>query len=256
MNYNKKLYTAFMESVCADFNCMDALPALKDGFAALCESEDFDSNGALKRFKGNVVRVSQSQAYLSIPLEDFTAEEGERMLDESGWSAWEFGKGTAEDAVKEFKSRKGEDRCDKVLVDRPDKYIIVDSYRDLGDGDYHYHIYGIKIENKTDEPMGDDYAWGLSPETRSHIREERRDSKKKLDDANSWGAKQRDRAVESEARLAEVKRFLKRKGLLDDFLNSTTDRSVWMSPDDDDDVIVRRHPMHSHFSSGLDSIPI
>ena len=38
MSTHQKEYTAFMESVCKQFKCMDALPALKEGFSALCET--------------------------------------------------------------------------------------------------------------------------------------------------------------------------------------------------------------------------
>ena len=38
MNTNQKKYTAFMESVCKEFNCPEMLPALKEGFKAFCES--------------------------------------------------------------------------------------------------------------------------------------------------------------------------------------------------------------------------
>lgn len=38
MNTYQKSYTAFMESVCDKFNCPDALPALKEGFKAFCET--------------------------------------------------------------------------------------------------------------------------------------------------------------------------------------------------------------------------
>lgn len=42
MNIYQKEYTAFMESVCKQFNCCEALPALKEGFKALCESTYVD----------------------------------------------------------------------------------------------------------------------------------------------------------------------------------------------------------------------
>ena len=38
MNTNQKKYTAFMESVCKEFNCPEMLPALNAGFKAFCES--------------------------------------------------------------------------------------------------------------------------------------------------------------------------------------------------------------------------
>ena len=40
MNTNQKKYTAFMESVCKEFNCPEMLPALKDGFKTFCEASD------------------------------------------------------------------------------------------------------------------------------------------------------------------------------------------------------------------------
>ena len=46
MNTNQKKYTAFMESVCKEFNCPEMLPVLKDGFKAFCEameSEPFET---------------------------------------------------------------------------------------------------------------------------------------------------------------------------------------------------------------------
>lgn len=49
MNYNqKKIYTAFMEGVCKKFKCMPALPALKEGFGALCEAENFEPSGDMQ----------------------------------------------------------------------------------------------------------------------------------------------------------------------------------------------------------------
>ena len=41
MNTNQKKYTAFMESVCKEFNCPEMLPALNAGFKAFCEAADY-----------------------------------------------------------------------------------------------------------------------------------------------------------------------------------------------------------------------
>ena len=41
MNTRQKKYTAFMESVCKEFNCPEMLPVLKDGFKAFCEAADY-----------------------------------------------------------------------------------------------------------------------------------------------------------------------------------------------------------------------
>ena len=42
MNTNQKKYTAFMESVCKQFNRPEMLPALKEGFRAFCEATESD----------------------------------------------------------------------------------------------------------------------------------------------------------------------------------------------------------------------
>lgn len=46
---SKKIYTAFMESVCTQFNCMNVLPALNEGFSALCEAENFEPSGDMQK---------------------------------------------------------------------------------------------------------------------------------------------------------------------------------------------------------------
>lgn len=47
MNTNQKKYTAFMESVCKEFNCPEMLPALNAGFKAFCEAAETGVTGAL-----------------------------------------------------------------------------------------------------------------------------------------------------------------------------------------------------------------
>ena len=42
MNTKQKKYTAFMESVCKEFNCPEMFPALNAGFKAFCEAYDID----------------------------------------------------------------------------------------------------------------------------------------------------------------------------------------------------------------------
>lgn len=45
MNTNQKKYTAFMESVCKEFNCPEMLPTLNAGFKAFCEATLADLPG-------------------------------------------------------------------------------------------------------------------------------------------------------------------------------------------------------------------
>lgn len=49
MNKNQHKYTAFMESVCKEFNCPEMLPALNAGFKAFCEATVADLPTTLTR---------------------------------------------------------------------------------------------------------------------------------------------------------------------------------------------------------------
>lgn len=40
MTKNQQKYTAFMESVCKEFNCPEMLPVLNAGFKAFCEASE------------------------------------------------------------------------------------------------------------------------------------------------------------------------------------------------------------------------
>ena len=50
MNTYQKSYTAFMESVCKQFNCTDALPTLKEGFETLCEATTSDWENQMREY--------------------------------------------------------------------------------------------------------------------------------------------------------------------------------------------------------------
>ena len=47
MNKNQQKYTAFMESVCKEFNRAEMLPALKEGFRAFCEAIDNSNSSGI-----------------------------------------------------------------------------------------------------------------------------------------------------------------------------------------------------------------
>ena len=61
MNTNQKKYTAFMESVCKEFNRPEMLPALKEGFKAFCEAIDNPFYSGLK-FSGEAF----NQAFIEL----------------------------------------------------------------------------------------------------------------------------------------------------------------------------------------------
>ncbi len=60
MNTNQQKYTAFMESVCKEFNCPEMLPALTAGFKAFCEAVDTDVTGALNYVTNELNRALPS----------------------------------------------------------------------------------------------------------------------------------------------------------------------------------------------------
>lgn len=212
MNTNQKSYSNFMESVCNQFNCLEALPALKEGFKVFCEAFD-NRTGNLQRFTGSVVYVDQANFSTKTPLAELSADEVEQYLDD--WKPLKSTDGTAKDAFEAFKRRQG-GRIERVIVNNPNKCIWITSFNDNGDGTYRAHAYGTKIMNKAGESVDDDYMWNLKPETRSLIRNDRRNMQRKIDDADSWASRQHDMVL-------SMRRFLEEKGLLDEFENSIHD---------------------------------
>lgn len=216
MKTNQNSYTVFMESVCSQFNCPEALPALKEGFKAFCEAFD-NRTGNLQRFTGSVVYVDQANFSTKTPLAELTTEEVEQYLDD--WTPV-TSDGTAKDAFEAFKDRRQGGRIERVIVNNPNKCIWITSFGDNGDGTYHAHAYGTKIMNKAGESVDDDYMWNLKPETRSLIRNDRRNMHRKNDDAERNRQRDIDNAVAWGSMVLRMHRFLEKKGLLDEFENS------------------------------------
>ena len=129
MDYRqKKIYTAFMESVCKEFNCMPALPALKEGFRALCEAVD----------GGNKVYMyAQGWFESSTPLEELTADEVSSQLK---WTEVPTGNMSIMDAAKLD--------ADRVLVDEPENCLVVSRKGQASrSGMYKYFAKGKKAES-------------------------------------------------------------------------------------------------------------
>ena len=69
MNTYQKSYTAFMESVCKQFNCTDALPTLKEGFEALCEATTSDWENQMREFyREKFIRGEQSAMHILLTI--------------------------------------------------------------------------------------------------------------------------------------------------------------------------------------------
>lgn len=130
MDYcHKKMYTAFMESVCNEFNCMQALPALKEGFRALCESVDGDTK---------VYMYAQGWFESSTPLDELTESEVSSKL---SWSESPTSNMSIMDAAKLD--------ADRVLVDEPDNCLVVSNKGNASrSGMYKYFAKGKKAESK------------------------------------------------------------------------------------------------------------
>ena len=73
MNTNQKKYTAFMESVCKEFNCPEMIPALNAGFKAFCEaSECQPANLSDDEFRVQLARTKPQEANLLQGLADIS----------------------------------------------------------------------------------------------------------------------------------------------------------------------------------------
>ena len=147
MNYNqKKIYTAFMEGVCKKFKCMPALPALKEGFKALCEAEGVDGGDldddfdATKLYHDGDGLYYASANFLSTKSRD-ELDVNEIMSHLDTWYREPF-------EPWEFASRMDYLRGthDEVIVDEPNMVVTLSSSNTPnGYGDYHYHVAALKV---------------------------------------------------------------------------------------------------------------
>ena len=112
MNANQKEYMTFMESVCKVFNCSEALPPLKEGFKALCES------GLLSA--GDEFNYEDDEWKSDEAMSSFISECQDRQMDLN---------------VERIDSN----RC---KFTRDDGTIVaeIDSYMDVPSGDYSQHL--------------------------------------------------------------------------------------------------------------------
>ena len=73
MNTNQKKYTAFMESVCKEFNCPEMLPALNAGFKAFCEASECQPvNLSDDEFRVQLARTKPQETNLLQGLADIS----------------------------------------------------------------------------------------------------------------------------------------------------------------------------------------
>lgn len=143
MNYNhKKIYTAFMESVCKKFNCMPALPALKEGFKALCEAEGSDGmmDEPQKYHDGDGLYYASNNFLSRKSREELDVDELISHLDT--WYREPFRPNEFETRIESFKHCPN---CE-VIVDDPNMIVrLSSSGKPDGYGDYHYNISALKV---------------------------------------------------------------------------------------------------------------
>lgn len=146
MNYNqKKIYTAFMESVCKKFKCMSALPSLKEGFRALCEAEGVDGEtlddfDATKSYHEGEGLYYSSANFLSTKSRDeLDVDEIMSHLDtwhREPFEPWEF--------ASRIDYLRG--THDEVIVDERNMVVTLSSSKTPnGYGEYHYHVAALKV---------------------------------------------------------------------------------------------------------------
>ena len=143
MNYrNKKMYNAFMESICKEFKCMQALPALKDGFKALCEAE----GAGVFPGDSQLFLYDQENFYTETPFDELTEEEVCKHL--TCWNPMTLKKDAAEEMMQEAKSCDGIDN-QRVIVSEPDRCIVVRDCNSLANNGMHkYFVRGMKFEDE------------------------------------------------------------------------------------------------------------
>ena len=143
MDYRqKKIYTAFMESVCKEFKCMPALPALKEGFKALCEAEGSDGmmDEHQKYHEGDGLYFASNNFLSRKPREELDVNEIMNHLDT--WYREPFRPDEFEKRIEYFKRTPNHE----VIVDEPNMIVTLSSSKKPnGYGDYHYNISALKV---------------------------------------------------------------------------------------------------------------
>lgn len=183
MNYNqKKIYTAFMESVCKEFKCMPALPALKEGFRALCEAEGVDGMMAepQKYHEGDGLYYACKNLLSTKPREELDVNEIMRHLDT--WYREPFRPDEFDRRIENFKSI-----YDEVIVDEPNMVVALSSSKKPnGYGEYHYYVAALKVapvdvdkeaasEYNKYLGLGKDRDLGMNPKTQKFFKDITRD---------------------------------------------------------------------------------
>ncbi len=103
MKEYQKTMNAFLEGVCQQFNCMNALPALKKGFNALCEASD---NGIMEGTgAGYALFPLDSKPFNEDPLFKKTMEYGEHPNIMRQRNDWLFNNGKWDTASNELRDR-------------------------------------------------------------------------------------------------------------------------------------------------------
>ena len=254
MNYNqKKIYTAFMESVCKEFKCMPALPALKEGFRALCESE---GSGVLPG-DSQLFLYDQENFNTETPFDELTEEEVCSHL--TCWHPMTLKKEAAEEMMQEAKACDGIDN-QRVIVSEPDRCIVVRDYNSLANNGMHtYFVRGMKFE---DEAAYKDYdERRLFGEYMGFGRD--RDPMKNPKPPAGWADKYREerKNAKHQEMLDMLRAYAKYLGLGEDIPLSRVPLppTEWKieyyreKEMEKDRKFAYRHPSTSHFSTGASS---
>lgn len=184
MDYRqKKMYTAFMESVCKEFKCMPALPALKEGFKALCEAEGSDGMMAepQKYHEGDGLYFASNNFLSKKPREELDVNEIMNHLDT--WYREPFRPDEFEKRIESFKRTPNQE----VIVDEPNMIVRLSSRsKPNGYGDYSYNISALKVapvdvDNEAASEfnkylgLGEDRDLSLNPKTPKFFKDITRD---------------------------------------------------------------------------------
>lgn len=68
MNPMQKSYRSFVESVCAEFGCTDAIRPLQEGFGALCEADTGDTRNGSPEIPASFCPTTGAQAKVDAKL--------------------------------------------------------------------------------------------------------------------------------------------------------------------------------------------
>lgn len=175
MSSKQVKFNAFLESVCNQFGCRDALRPLQQGFSALCEAFDYHT-GELPRAERNCYTFVQGNCTIKdMPISEITKDVVDKKnihLDRDDYSYYRcMSAAEATKAMREQKACCPSDKGWVVIYSSPKEFIAAKDTKNNG-----VFVYQAKLlVTQAGESLDNDPEWNMNPADRKANRKARWD---------------------------------------------------------------------------------